>query len=195
MLPKIIFRRSKLYDQLLKRRKGFVMPPDIIFDKFIKKLETKWNRINLKILQEISKATKLKWHEKEIVCYISSGVAPYSDPLTLNLKSDIHTLIHELIHRILSEPENKNKIKKNWSNLMAKYKKESQKTKTHIVVYAVQAYIMEKYFSKKEFKKTIKQAPNKEYALAWRIVLNEGYKNIIKTLTKGLERKDRRLTN
>lgn len=164
------------------------MPSDKILDAHTRKLKKAWAKYGEKILTEITRVTKLNWHEKEIVCYITAGVIQYSDPLTLNLLSDIDTIIHELIHRILSEPENWGRIKRNWMILMKNYKGESQKTDTpHIVIHAVSAAIMKKLFGEKRLNREKRAVRDPKYIRSWEIVDRDGYTNIIKELTRGLK--------
>lgn len=185
-MPKLILRRSWLYDQALARKRGYKMPSDRVLDVCVQKLGKEWVRYGEKVLKEISRITKLDWQEKEIVCYVTAGVIPYSDPLTLNLRSDIDTLTHELIHRILSEPENWKRIKSNWMRLMKKYRNEAQKTKTHIIVHAIHAAILKKLFGEKRLEKAKKTVRDSKYIRSWTIVDADGYGNIVKELTKGL---------
>lgn len=185
-MPKLILRRSWLYDQALARKRGYKMPSDRVLDVCVQKLGKEWVRYGEKVLKEISRITKLDWQEKEIVCYVTAGVIPYSDPLTLNLRSDIDTLTHELIHRILSEPENWKRIKSNWIRLMKKYRNETQKTKTHIIVHAIHATILKKLFGEKRLEKAKKTVRDSKYIRSWTIVDADGYGNIVKELTKGL---------
>ena len=163
------------------------MPSDKALDAHVQKLEKAWAKYGGKILTEIRRVTKLSWREKEIVCYVTAGVIPYSDPLTLNLRSDIDTTTHELIHRIVSEPENWKRIKGNWMMLMKKYKSEPQRTKTHIVIHAIHAAILKKLFGEKRLKREKKAVRDQKYIRSWKIVDVEGYENIIKVLTKGLK--------
>ena len=183
-MPKLIFRRSWLYDRALARKRGYKMPTDEVLDVHLQKIEREWVRYGGKILKEIARVIKLNWHEKEIVCYITAGVIPYSDPLTLNPRSDIDTLTHELIHRILSEPENWKRIKSNWKRLMKKYRSESQKTKTHIVIHAIHAIILKKLFGDKRLRREKKAVNDPKYIRSWKIVDRDGYKNIIRELTR-----------
>lgn len=55
------------------------MPSDKILDAHVRKLEKAWAKYGEKILTEIIRVTKLSWHEKEIVCYVTAGVIPYSE--------------------------------------------------------------------------------------------------------------------
>lgn len=186
-MPELIFRRSWLYDGALLRKRGYKMPTDKTLDTHLRRLSREWIRHGSKILKEIAKTTKLKWHEKEIVCYITAGVFPYSDPLTLNLYSDIDTLTHELIHRILSEPENERRIQKNWRMLMKKYRQELPKTRTHVVVHAIHGAILKSLFGEKRSEKVKKRVVSLQYIRSWVIVDADGYENIIKGLTVGLK--------
>lgn len=182
-LPKIIFRRSWLYDSALARRQEFKNPDEKKLQKAFTKIQKDWKVHEALLLKEISKVTKLKWNEKEIVIYFSYGIFPYSDPLTINPRSDIHVITHELIHRILSEDENWLKIKKRWGKFMSKYKKEDKACKVHIIIHAVHMEIMSKLFDDKVIKKEIlSTAHNLPYARSWEIVQQDGYKNIVKEL-------------
>lgn len=186
-MPKLIFRRSWLYDQALARKRDYKMPSYRVLDSHVRKVEKEWSKHGAKILNEIVRVTKLNWQEKEIVCYITAGIIPYSDPLTLNLRSDIDTLTHELIHRILSEPENWKRIKSSWTKLMKKYKDEPQKTKTHIIVHAIHAAVLKKLFGEKRLKREKKVVLDPKYIRSWAIVDVDGYGNIVKELTQGLK--------
>ena len=185
---KVLFRRSSLYDQALKREKKFSKAPkDEILYAHMRKIEKEWTKHSGKILKELSKITKLKWREKEIVAYVTWGVIPYSNPLTLNLRSDIDTLTHELIHRILSEWGNWQLIKKSWIGLMKKYKTESQTTRVHIVVHAIHALLLKKLFGEKRLKKEKKTVRDPQYIRSWEIAERNGYENIVKELTRNLK--------
>jgi len=187
MTPKIIFRRSWLYDEaLIRRGKYKVRPAESKIETNFKRLNREWSKYSIQILRAITTTTKLKWHEREIVCYITWGVIAYSDPLTLSLGSDIDTLTHELIHRIISEPENWKRMSPNWHKLLKKYKREPQLTKAHIVVHAIHAVILKKLFGKKRLQKEINKIKNPAYIRAWKIVERDGDVEIIKTLTEGL---------
>jgi len=190
MIPKIEFEHSWLYDSRLKRRRGFVMPKEAEFWRGIAKLEKRWKKIELRVLREISRVTKLRWQEKDVVCYMTAGVRPYSNPITISLRKDvgemIDTLVHELIHRIYSEPENFKRVKKNWYGIVKRYEKYSRTTKYHVSILAVHEHILRKYFTKKSLERQREANGNKDYIRAWAIVEKEGYRNIIKKLTRGL---------
>ena len=185
--PKLIFRRSWLYDLALKRGKDFKMPHANVLDAHVRKLEKSWKKHGQGILKAITQTTKLNWHEREIVCYITAGVIPYSDPLTLNRWSDIHTITHELIHRILSEPENWKKVQKNWSRIMKRYKHESDKTKGHVVVHAIHGIILEKYFGGTALEKEKKAIRDPNYVRSWNIAGRDGYQYIVGELARGIK--------
>jgi hypothetical protein len=186
-LPKLIFRRSWLYDKTLLRKKNFIKPSEKVLEQHLLKTNREWAKLGTKILTEISRVTKLNWYEKEIVCYLTYGVTPYSDPLTFNIYSDIDTLTHELIHRILSEPENQKRLNRNREKLMRKYTKESQKTKTHIRIHAIHQVVLKNLFGEKRLSLEKKKFIHyKDYVRAWEIVEKDGSENIINELTRGL---------
>lgn len=182
MIPKLIFRRSWLYDQALTRRGGYKMPTDKVLDNHVRRIEKDWAKLGDQVLKRIAGVTKLYWYEKEIVCYVTFGVIPYSDPLTLNLQSDVHTLTHELIHRILSEPENWKRIKGNWAKCMKKYSKYPLTTRGHIVVHAIHAAIIKNLFGEKVLEKEKNVVRDPEYIRSWKIVDTDGYESIIKQI-------------
>lgn len=185
-LPKIIFRRSWLYDNALARNQEFVITDERIMDAHLKKLERAWMKVERVVLKEISRLTKLPWHEKEIVVYFTSGVRAFSDPLTLNPSANIEALTHELIHRIISEPENWKKIEKNWKKLLSHYKSESKTTKSHIFVHAIHGALIKKLFGEVRLRKEKESISLPDYIRAWEIVDEAGYPYIIGALTSGL---------
>ena len=185
-MPKLIFRRSRLYDDSLMKETKYKTVDDKIIDSFVLNIKKEWVKNGPKILKEISKITKLKWREKEIVCYVSTGVTPYSDPLTLNLKSNIHTLSHELIHRILSEPENNKLIDKNWMKFMKGYKNELKVTRVHIVIHAIHAILLKNLFGNKVLEEEKASVKDKNYIRAWKIAEKVSFKSIVEQLNSGL---------
>lgn len=188
MLPKIIFRNSWIYDQILLpiRGKEFKFPKKKDFSRIIKGLEEAWKKSGNKILAEISHVTRLKWHEKEIVIYITAGIHPFSDPLTLNVRGDtqhrIDVLTHELIHRIVSDKQNWTKLQRNWQTLMKTYKNETEITKRHVPIHAIHEHIFRKIFNSSRLNKEVKSTKHKDYQRAWEIVKQVGYKQIINKL-------------
>lgn len=152
--------------------------------------EKLWAKEGKKILQELQYVVKLKWSEPYIICYITWGVYPYSNPLTLNITTSptrfIEFLTHELIHRLLSLQNDSVKKGKNWARLMKKYKKYPRLTKTHIIVHAVHEHIIRKFYGEAKLETEKKSVKHRDYILSWRIVERDGYKNIIKELTRGL---------
>jgi hypothetical protein len=162
------------------------MPDHALLNDQVKKLERVWAKNSQKLLKEIAKATKLSWQEKEIDCYVTDGVRPYSDPLTLNMRSDLDTIAHELIHRILSEPENWQKIKKNWLRLMKKYEEEPDVVGIHVVVHAVHAQVLYATSGEKRLPAIIQKTRDPNYIRAWELAEQEGYDAVVTQLTKGL---------
>ena len=187
MIPKTQFHYSHIYDEHLAHPKGFVMPTEKFIYKNVDKLELKWRKIEEKILKELEYVTGLKWQEADIYIYATSGAGWFSDPLTMSIVEDIDfmldTLIHELIHRILSENENWEIIKKRWSKLMDKYKKENLNARIHVPIHAIHKHIFLKFFSQKKLELEIKRVKDdKDYARAWSLVEGQDYRAIIKAI-------------
>lgn len=187
-IPKITFRSSRVFDVKLIRDPKWERPAKEKFDAFFDKIKSEWNQKGSEILEEMSLITKLAWHEKDTTCYVTWGVNPFSDPLTINLVSDIHVLTHELIHRILSQRGNNPAVfHENWNALMEKYADETQLCRTHVGVHAIHTHLYKKLFNDNALEENIKKSePYSDYKKAWEIVQRDGYENIIAGLMKGL---------
>lgn len=107
MLPKIIFKYSHIYDQnwqtwfqVYKKSSRKLSPRKV--QSYMKAAEKVWRKYEKIILQELPRIIKLKWKEKEIICYVVGDCRPFSDPLTLPVYEDkglfVDVLTHELIH-------------------------------------------------------------------------------------------------
>lgn len=194
-VPKIIFRYSWIYDEIWKEGKKkyrkkiqeYPSPKQIL--NYIEKVEKLWRSDEKKILSELSKITRLKWKSDYIYCYIVGRCRPFSDPLTIpvykKLDYFIDVLIHELIHQLFIQDGNLEKAKKAWNYIDRKYKKESRKTKNHILLHAIHSHIYLKFFNEKRLKRdigTISFLP--DYKKSWEIVQKEGYENIIQEFVK-----------
>jgi hypothetical protein len=181
-LPKIIFRRSWVYDQALARPENWEKPEEHL-EGLVVKLQNDWEEWGDKILREISEILKLSWHEKEIVAYVSYGVIPFSDPLTLNTGSDIHTVTHELIHRIMIESENWPTFGPKWKRYWDKYSYESETFRYETAVHAVHLKVMKKLFDYSVIEKEIGTVKDPEYVKSWDFIKENGPETIIKELT------------
>jgi len=191
MIPKINFRYSWVYDQqwkiwsknLKSRPKEYPSCEDIL--DYLTKIEKIWKSLSKKILIELSDVIRLKWHSKEIQCYVVGSCKPFSDPLTIPIYNDkkwfLDVLIHELIHRLFVENKNLIDSKKAWEYLDDKYKEESKIIRVHILLYAIHTHIYLKFFGKDRLLRNIKtMKSHKDYSKSWDIVEKEGYENIIK---------------
>jgi hypothetical protein len=193
MIPKIEFRYSWIYDDLFResketkslfRKAGRKYPSTKVILKYIDEIKSLWVKKEKKILDSISKNSGLKWRENKIIVYVIGGGVPgFSDPLTMRIFKDknhfVDTLIHELIHQIQVQ-DAKNWMKW-WNYLEKEYKKESQTTKSHIFLDAVNYKVILDVFDKKRLQKVIRSNDKfKSYKIAWEIVQREGYENIIK---------------
>lgn len=183
-MSKINFVYSNIYDQHYDYRIEYNK-----LMKYMKELEKKWIKIEKDITKELSKITELKWHEKEIKCYIVGKAIPFSDPLTIpyykNINDGIDILIHELIHQIFTQGNNLEKSNNSWKRIYKKYKNESNNTKIHIPLQAIHKHIYLKFFNKNRLQKDIKSYQELiDYKRAWDIVEEEGYMDIINDFKK-----------
>jgi len=191
MIPKVVFRYSWYYDEKyrelhkLSKWKNKKYPSEKQILNYIKIIEKLWKKDGKKILNELSKITRLQWKEKNIICYVVGRCAPFSDPLTLSVYEKypdyfIDILIHELIHQLFMQNWGDKKSRMTWNYINKKYKNESFKTRIHIPLHAIHMYIFLKFFSETRLKREIKWISFlPDYKKSWEIVQKEGYKNII----------------
>lgn len=155
--------------------------------KYSKKIESRWRRVESKILKELSKVAGLKWKKQTIPCYLVGKCRSFSDPLTLHIsyKTDnrfIDVLTHELIHQLFIQ--NLKETDKVWVYLRKKYSKESITTQNHIFLHAIHQNVLLKLFGKRRLNEDISWSKDfPDYKRSWEIVGKEGYKNVIKEFT------------
>ncbi len=192
MKTRIIFKYSWIYDQQWKKWiklydtkiEDYPSTEEVL--SYIDNIKGIWQKDEKRILEEISRFTKLKWGDRDILCYIVGNCIPFSDPLTMGTNYDepsdfVDMLTHELIHEILDEAD-----KSCWEYIYRKYKKESQKVKNHIPVHAVHSHVLLTLFGKERLEKSIKFLDRlPDYKRSWDIVLRDGYENIIENFLKG----------
>ncbi|UZE93066.1 MAG: hypothetical protein ACKKMV_02755 [Candidatus Nealsonbacteria bacterium] len=195
--PKIVFKYSWIYDQNWKewikiyKKKVKNYPSTRKILNYIKKIERLWRKEEKKVLQELSKITHLQWKEKSIICYVVGKCRPFSVPLTMSVYENypedyfIDVLIHELIHNLFYQ--NYKRTEKGWEYIYRKYKKESGKTKHHILLHAIHSHIYLKFYDKKRLKRDIDSLPISDYKRSWQIVQKEGYQNIITEFVKRIK--------
>ena len=156
MIPKIVFRYSWVYDiknkeRLDEYRKNLSYPKQAKIENYIKEINKEWKKIERRILFHISKITKIKWKEKEIICYVVGRTMPISEPLTMEIYEKridwfIDVMIHELIHRLFCQNDKTIGL---FYNLSKKYKKDYGTT-VHIVLNAIHKDVYLKFFNKKD---------------------------------------------
>lgn len=187
-LPKLFIQRSWLLDQALARPKKWPEPTASFFIVQVKKLRSQWAKQGPKILRSIARQSGLTWHQWEIPVYVSYGVRPFSNPLTISLKKDINLMIdvltHELIHRLVSEPKNWRRIEPAWERLIRQYRRELPVTQTHIVIHAIHELVLLDLFGRTRLDRERRAVKLPAYRRAWEIVGQLGAKNIVQLLLR-----------
>lgn len=187
MIPKIAFRYSWVYDMCCKEkldeyRKKLPYPSYEKVTLYLKEVEKEWKKIENKILQHLSNVAKIKWKEKEVICYVNGRCEPISDPLTIEVYEKridwfIDVMIHELIHRIFLQDD---KILNKFYKLSEEYNK-NMGTTVHIIVNAIHKDIYLRFFNRNRLAREIKIFSNyPELKGAWDFVEKRDYKQIIK---------------
>jgi len=190
LIPKIIFKYSRIYDEIWKG--GLIIrmvenyPSAKQILNYIKKIERLWQKEEKRVLRELTSVTCLKWKSEFIYCYIVGRSRPFSDPLTIpvyekHLDYFIDVLIHELIHNLFVQ--NSKEMQKIRRYFNQRYKEESQRTKIHIPIHAIHSHIYLKFYNEKRLKRDVNLS-KQDYRKSWMIVQKEGYKNIINEFVK-----------
>ncbi len=186
--PTIEFRKSWVYDSMWKRPKHLQQPPSTKdWNARERKLRQLWTKHGRAILRALSKVTGLSWQEDLIIVYLTWGVRPFSDPVTIPLRANVfsvfETLTHELIHRICSEEKNHTAILRRWKKLTSKYPKELPVAINHVPIHAVHELVWRKLFPKRLgiLKSDLKLKP---YVRAWKIVDEIGAEEVVKRVFK-----------
>jgi len=144
---------------------------------YIKKIESRWNKVSDSVCLALQEIVKNKWREKEIKCYVVkyckySGI---SLPLTLRMEKDldlaIETLIHELTHIIVSY--NFKKYIEIKQKLERRFPKENSWVIRHIYINFIELQSLKKLFNQKFIDKILKRNLSLKGGRAWKIVLRE----------------------
>lgn len=195
--PKIEFRYSGIYDDIYRNKEEIqehllrseeTYPTREQVVSYKESAEKAWKKEGTKILNEISRLTKLKWKDEKIICYVIGFGRPFSDPLTIRMYKNskrkfIDTLTHELIHQI--QEQNSLKVEKWLKELVVEFKDEEMLTINQILTLAVHWKIFEKLYSKRALNNEIKRYENSPaYRRAWEIVKQRTPDKILKSFYK-----------
>lgn len=182
----INIRSGKLLDPFFNeyvkvKYPNFEFPTEEQVEGKIELFQKIWEKQGVSLLKSIYKITKLKFKRNVIDCFIVS-VTPrdMSAPLIIRSRYTeeefIDVLLHELLHKLFVD----NGLKK------IKDLEESKTTINHIKVFAVLKYLYLDFLKDEErlgrVMQKSKEGNNKDYARAWEIVDERGYKEIIKGL-------------
>lgn len=187
LLPKIVFRYSWIYDDLNRRRyrtRKMRYPSVERVRAFVPRAERAWRRVERRMLRLLAEVSGLRWHAKTITCYVVGRAIPFSDPLTVpvyrRVNEFVDTLAHELIHQLFIQEGNEHRARRSWMTLKRRYRRESWRTKNHIVLHAIHAHAYLELFGRKRLQRDIKKMqPYRDYRRSWAIVLRDGHENIV----------------
>lgn len=223
IVPRIVFDVSWIYDRIWEKVYKITFPKDDYrypseeeIEAWAKEMEAFWNKRKKGILEELALISHLRWKKLEITCFVvgtrkfiidtddkqeTISFTNFAQPLTMRIRdyqkspdTFLTLLVHELIHNLWDE--NKNIYGKDWIGdyLDRKYPSESGYVRNHILVYALQAYIHNKFIDS-EIDKIApakdRKKNNNPYVKAWEIVKTEGYENIIQDFVRHVEEKKR----
>lgn len=185
-LPIIEFRVSDIYNAVWPRPPKLQKPiPAKVWSARERKLKALWAKSGKEILSGISRITGLPWREDRIIVYLTWGVIPFSDPVTISLRRDItsvfETLVHELIHRHLGPEENWRAIRKAWMQMRRQHSHEVPIAVTHIPIHAVHEILWRQLFPRRVqiIKTELKLPP---YLRAWELVDEKGAEQVVKEI-------------
>ncbi|MEI6850887.1 MAG: hypothetical protein WCK26_02895 [Candidatus Saccharibacteria bacterium] len=168
--PSVNIKYSRVYDNRFRTQNDYPDKDDVC--SFLDYFRKSWIKKEKEILETISKVSNLEWNENNIDIYIVGKTMPFSDPLTIEMTSEIDEAIdvttHELIHRIWTYDDSG---KKAYEYFADKYKKEDKSTIVHVPVIALHIEVMKEIFSKERINESIK-----------RMNKIEGFKHIIKII-------------
>lgn len=165
-------------------------PKEEIVLKQVNELKKEWRKYEKEILTALYEITEIKFKRNIIEVYMVSGAnRSYSHPIvmyaTKRAENFMDTLTHELIHVLIDDNfQNKRKILD--QELEKLFPEQTSLTRTHALIFAIQAHIFLKVFKdENRIKKNMESAKKHrtdEYSKAWEIVNREGYLNIIQSV-------------
>ena len=199
---KIIFNYSKIYFEYFHRICNKEIEESKGFEEKIPEIQKRWDLEEDRILEKIYLFTGINWKRNMIYVYLLPNLPNYSaccisDPLTIPLEfkkdhkilersyfSLRDTVVHEILHTLLYEGDwNKKEF---YDNYKKKYPNLTERTIIHIPIYAILKELHLTLLGEEGLRLDLRLAEkNKEYKIAWDIVEDEGYKEIIDKI-KGL---------
>lgn len=184
--PQIVIINSGVYNNTIRKWLGkddYLTKEEL--GEYRQALVVEWEKIETETLNSIISSIGWPWEEKLIRCYVTGTRASFSDPLTLGYKKNINlavdVLTHELIHRYISQqiPDLRKKILDFYEN----YPDENRIVQNHIMVHAIHEHVYRAANKLERLEADIslsQSAP--DYAKAWQIVSEVGYRAILKKI-------------
>lgn len=196
LLDKVFVFYCKNNPELKKMGWNDWMPPtkeEVI--RQVQNYKKEWKKYEKDILNELSVVLDLKFQNPIIDVHIVSGnPRQIGDPIVIrsgfNPEEFVSTLTHELVHHLCSI----NNIEELDEYLEKPYITESSLTRRHIIVLAALTHIYKNILKdEKELehsKSRSEKHSTKEYTLAWNIVDELGYANILDKFRTNRKRRE-----
>lgn len=199
MIPKIIIRYNRFLDPIFiewvkgqEKFKEASIPSQKDVFKRIKNYRDLWDKYGSLILKNMIKITGLTFKRNQIdIHVVSVNPRSFSFPIIIKSRHDdvsfINTITHELIHCLFSD--NSEKVNKHipWDKEIIG----QDIGNDHVIVHAILKYIyLDVLKSPKNLKENIllSEFPGNEgYAIAWKIVEDIPYKEIIREFKRRLK--------
>lgn len=169
---------------------GWEPKTQVEINENIKLFKEEWKKDGRKILQGICDILELDFYRNVIPAYfVSINPRPFSDPIVIradyqNPKNAIDALMHEIIHVLFMD----NLKKTPMSILTEMFPSETHTTQSHVIIHAVLKYIYLDVLKEPERLERdtarSKKHSASDYARAWEIVEEHGYKELIKEFIK-----------
>jgi hypothetical protein len=195
-MPKIDVKYARFLDPVFKayvasdpRWKDVVVPTEDEVKEHIARYREAWDQVGPRMLEGACDVLGLSFDRPVIDVYVVSlNPRSFSDPIVIKSGHEPRefpsVLMHEFLHRLFSI--NIDRVYKEIFSEM--FPNETTTTQNHVVVHAVLKYLYldvlhdEVMFA--AHKERSKTHPTSDYARAWEIVDEQGYKNIIESFKK-----------
>ncbi len=186
MRPKLTIKRGKLLEPFFKvfieqKYPDFAFPSDDMVNEKIMLFKQEWAKYEDAFFDGLEKIG-LEFTRNHIEVFVIAATdRDMSAPLVIRSRYDekefISVLLHELLHNLFND-----------IGLIKGYEEETDSTRSHVYVFAVEEYLFRDVLNEPERLEVEKSKSNSEknveYYKAWQIVERDGYRNIVQGIRK-----------